>query len=114
MYAHYTPGSESMRELTADDIDGICSVYSPDGMRSVASEASSTGTLPEVTCDPTPRHGFTTQCMSASSSPSSSCSLRGAAASGRDEGAGGVTLVGGLALGVAIRLRRRRHGPSAS
>ncbi len=75
MYAHYTEGDEVMRNLTEDDITGICSVYSPDGLRHVAVAASPSGTLPEAACDPTPRHGFSTQCMSTASS---SCSAGGA------------------------------------
>jgi hypothetical protein len=115
MYAHYTPGSEAMRELTADDIDGICTIYPPDGMRAVSVDASATGTLPEVTCDPTPRHGFTTQCMSAGSSSSSaspstssSCALRRQARDGRDESAGAFALLGAITVGSV--LRRRRNG----
>ena len=72
MYAHYTVGSELMRALTGDDITGICSIYSPDGLRHVAKAASASGTLLETACDPTPRHGFTTQCMG---SAASSCSV---------------------------------------
>ncbi len=115
MYAHYAPGSENMRGLTEDDVDGICGIYSPDGMRHVSADASVTGTLPEATCDPTPRHGFTTECMGDSSSspsppPSSWCSLRGGAGARDHEGEGGLALVGAIALGTAIRRRRGRRG----
>jgi hypothetical protein len=64
MYAQYSPGDEAMRSLTVDDTTGICSIYHPDGTRSVATAVASSGSLAELTCDPTPRHGFTSQCMS--------------------------------------------------
>src|SRR5262249_51371510 len=34
MFAHYTPGSSTLRVLAADDVAGICSVYRPGGDRS--------------------------------------------------------------------------------
>jgi hypothetical protein len=57
MYAHYQPGSTAMRNLTSDDVQGICSIYAPDGTRAAAA-----GAVPELSCDPTPRHGFSTTC----------------------------------------------------
>jgi len=62
MYVHYTPGSTTMRALTSDDADGICAVYPPGGLRSVDSSVAGGGVVAEVACDPTPRHGFQTQC----------------------------------------------------
>ena len=29
MFASYTPGTKSLRTLTQDDIDGICTIYPP-------------------------------------------------------------------------------------
>jgi hypothetical protein len=58
MFAHYQPGSTAMRNLTSDDVLGICTVYRPDGDRTLSGES----TVPQDACDPTPRHGFTTQC----------------------------------------------------
>ncbi len=57
MFAHYTQGATSMRNLTADDIQGICTIYPADGTRTTAN-----GPLAEVTCDPTPRHGYSGTC----------------------------------------------------
>ena len=57
MFAHYTQGSTSMRNLSADDVQGICSIYAPDGTRSTVD-----GDLAEGPCDPTPRHGYSGTC----------------------------------------------------
>jgi len=105
MYAHYTPGEDVMRSLTADDVSGICTIYAPDGNREVAQAASATGVLMQEACDPTPRHGFTTQCMPASSS----CSVsRGA---GRSGSSGAGPLLGLMGVASLLRARRRRAKP---
>jgi len=105
MYAHYTQGDEVMRNLTVDDIAGLCSIYSPDGTRNVAQAASSTGSLAEGACDPTPRHGFSTQCMSTASS---SCSL-GSVGGGRHGESGGTSAVLMGAVAAVVRASRRRR-----
>jgi hypothetical protein len=56
MYAHYRTGAASP---TSDDIAGICDIYSTDGTRS-----TSAGALSADTCDPTPRHGYSSLCGS--------------------------------------------------
>ncbi len=58
MFANYTPGATAMRNLTSDDVAGICEVYRPDGTRAVLSGK----VTPGPQCDPTPRRGFTSQC----------------------------------------------------
>jgi hypothetical protein len=62
MYAHYTRGSTTMRVLTPDDADGICAVYPPGGLRSVDPSVADGGIVAQRPCDPTPRHGFQSQC----------------------------------------------------
>ncbi len=52
MYASYQFGDTSLRSLSQDDIDGICTIYPP-GRKAGA-------------CNPTPRHGYSSQCASAS------------------------------------------------
>jgi len=104
MDAHYTPGTDRMRYLTADDIDGICSTYAPDGTRHVAKAASASGVLPEEACDPTPRHGFTTACMPTTGG--SSCAVA-RQAGGRVDAPD--ALWGAHALGAVVILRRRRR-----
>lgn len=69
MFAHYKQGSTAMRNLTSDDVNGICAIYPPNGTRNV-----DMGTVTEDACDPTPRHGFTTDCAAAST-PSKGCQV---------------------------------------
>lgn len=47
MFVEYLPMTTELRSLEPDDADGICAAYPP-------------GT--ETACDPTPRHGFSTEC----------------------------------------------------
>lgn len=82
MYAFYTLGSTTKRVLSADDMAGICSVYLPNGMRvaetwTSGNDAGWTVAAPigEAACDPTPRHGFQSQCATPQSSSSPSCSM---------------------------------------
>jgi MYXO-CTERM domain-containing protein len=108
MYAHYTQGSTVMRTLTQDDIAGICSIYSPDGTRNTdATAVPPNGQVPEGACDPTPRGGWTSNCMSTSSSIK--CSVSGGVGSDGQTGRPFVFAVIALgALGAVVR-RRRRH-----
>lgn len=57
MFAHYTEGATSMRNLSTDDVAGICTIYPPDGTR-----ATGNGPLAEGACNPTPRHGYSSTC----------------------------------------------------
>ncbi len=91
MFAHYTQGSTSMRNLSADDVQGICTIYAPDGTRDTAA-----GPLAEGPCDPTPRHGYSGVCGGAGG-----CS---AAPVGRSP----FSFASGLVALGAIALRRRR------
>jgi Matrixin len=54
MNAFYKPGSNV---LSADDVAGICAIYSPDGSRSTQN-----GSVAGMTCDPQPPEGFTDGC----------------------------------------------------
>ena len=114
MYAHYHPGSTT---LTADDVAGICSIYPPDGTR-----ATSFGPLPGDSCDPTPRHGFSTQCtpdggdlpdggikesgvtITLCPPPSGGCAI----ARSRSRPGFGMALCGLLGLGAMARRRQLR------
>jgi len=115
MYAHYQPGQTSMRDLTEDDVSGICSIYPPDGTRT-----TSIGTpIPEGACDPTPRHGFSTQCAAPESKACIKTTI-GAHADRNGNGGGVATDVNDArvalaSLGVIACVmigRRRRRGRS--
>jgi MYXO-CTERM domain-containing protein len=107
MLARYTPGTTSMRTLSSDDTAGICSIYLPDGNRAVDPSVAAPGTLMEAACDPTPRHGFQSECAQPVSS--STCSL--GAAPGGPPGEEHPLFEGGalLSLALAASLRRRRR-----
>lgn len=94
MYAKYV--GTSMRSLGADDVDGICSIYAPDGTRATADGGVAAGD-----CDPTPRHGFASDCQNGQSS---GCSCTTAPRS-RDRGS--VAWLAAFAFVVRRRSRAR-------
>jgi hypothetical protein len=96
MFASYSPGMTAMRNLTADDVDGICTVYRPDGERAVLDGK----VTPGPQCDPTPRRGFTGDCEEA---PKKSC-LGSSIASSKPAPLGWLALVG--AIGAFLLARR--------
>jgi hypothetical protein len=113
MFAHYTPGSSTMRVLTDDDVQGICTVYPPGGVRSVDTSvpgAGQGGLLAESTCDPTPRHGISKECKNP---PSKACAVAAGAPAPlpRSEGCTTATLgTAGIAAFFLARRRQRKSG----
>ena len=103
MFAHYQPGSTSLRNLTQDDIAGICAIYRPDGMRTL----TGTETMAGDACDPTPRHGFSTQCAAPVKKGCGS-SIAGFV----HEGATDARYVAILAACIAVAICRRRSRES--
>lgn len=94
MFPVYNEHTTNLRNLSADDIAGICAIYPPG---------------PAITnCDPTPRHGFSSLCAADQTPPSKSgCSASPAPErDGRAASAGVLAALGALAL--AMRARRRR------
>jgi hypothetical protein len=100
MYAHYM-SSTSMRTLTADDVAGLCSIYPPNGTRNVDPTVAASGSVTEDSCDPTPRHGFTTQCAQP---PKSGCAV----AAGDPSGDGGTEIVFVALASFGIARKRKR------
>ncbi len=99
MFANYTPGATAMRNLTADDVAGVCSVYRPDGARAVLNGK----VTPGPQCDPTPRRGYTSTCEEPTTKTCTKSQLAGA--SPVTPGWIGVAL--GLAGVLAARRSRR-------
>jgi uncharacterized protein (TIGR03382 family) len=104
MYPTYNAGATNMRNLTQDDITGICDVYHPDGERTVLDDMGDKIT-PGDACDPTPRGGFQSACPVASTS-SCAMSARGPASS---SGVGLAASVAFGVLGASLLVRRRRR-----
>jgi hypothetical protein len=98
MFESYKPGDLSLRDLSADDIAGICDIYPP-------------GSDIPTDCDATPRHGFSTLCaaqQSSSQEVGGCCTVAPGAAS-----PGGTAASATAALGALLLLgRRRRHAAS--
>jgi len=88
MYATYAPGETKLRTLEPDDVAGICAIYPP-------------GKDPKA-CDPTPRHGFSTEC--ASPDEEKGCCTT---APGRSGPSGGAALAFALGAWVVAASRRR-------
>lgn len=99
MFARYDPGTTRMRILTDDDVNGICTVYRPDGDRAVLN--GKVTAAPQ--CDPTPRGGFTRTCDDA---PESCAVPEGLPSRGTSGLAAFVVVLGGAL--VARRRRPRR------
>jgi Matrixin len=99
MYYNYDTLETKKQFLKNDDVQGICSIYRPDGTRATGVE----GKTPLVAgpCDPTPKRGLSSTC------PVDSCSVHGAnvATAGSACAAWVLTLV----LGAGV-LRRRSRG----
>ncbi len=100
MYASYNVSETYQRVLSPDDIQGICTIYRPDGDRAVFN--GKVTAAPQ--CDPTPRGGYTTQCLEPSK-----CSSTAVGTRVRTSGAPAVFLA--LVL-VGGGLRRRARSSS--
>jgi hypothetical protein len=107
MYYAYAVGSTNMRELTSDDVEGICTIYPPNGTRTVDPSIDG-GSIPEDTCDPTPRHGFSTTCAGPISHGGCAMSPAGSRSDG-----GAIWTMGFLGATAAMLLgARSRRRPS--
>ncbi len=94
MRATYAPGTDDLRNLGADDVSGICTIYPPE--------------KPMTACDFTPRYGFSADCSMAANA-GRGCSLA-PHAPGSGRGSGGAPIAVSLAVGLAVALGRRKSG----
>jgi hypothetical protein len=108
MFANYTPGATAMRNLTADDVAGICTVYRPDGARAVLDGKVTMGDQ----CDPTPRRGYTSACAEPQKSGcgSSSSQIARRVSGSQAPGESSAWIGMGLALAGVVAMRRSRRG----
>ena len=111
MYYLYSPGTDGKRTLNSDDIKGACAIYEPSGERDVAGFVGDGGLVAAGTCDPTPRNGFSSPCVSDAGNqppeaPSTALTCR-ATAGPAPHPQPIAWLVGGALLGRAMRGRRR-------
>ena len=107
MFAIYARGTTTMRTLHDDDRAGLCSIYPPSGAR-VVDPSVSGGSVPEDACDPTPRHGFSTQCGQAPSKGCAVADARGAGAGSRSAAEDLVLAAAALTMAVGAARRRFR------
>lgn len=104
MYPTYNAGATNMRNLTNDDITGVCSIYHPDGQRVVFDNSGGQLTKGDA-CDPTPRGGLQSACPTPGTSSTCSIPTRGVGSSPRLPF--GVVL--GSTVAVVLLLRRARR-----
>ncbi|MBX3206152.1 MAG: matrixin family metalloprotease [Labilithrix sp.] len=93
MFASYSPGSMTQRELHPDDVAAVCGIYPENG---------------GVACNTEPRNGFSAECDDPE--PKGLCSVQ-PASSGVSYGALAIVLGSGL---VAARARRRNNASMTS
>jgi hypothetical protein len=107
MFYYYSPGSTTKRMLTADDEAAICATYPSDGTRSVAASVAAGGKVIESPADPTPRHGFQSQCAQP---PGPGCAV-GTAGQRAPAPWAGLAVA---SLSVAVRRQRARRRSRAA
>lgn len=90
MTVEYVPGDTSLRDLHPDDAAAVCATFPPSG-EDLAS------------CDPEPRHGFSTVCGD-DAPPAEGCSCH---IGPRPTNQGWLAIVA-MGLGIGVRRRRRR------
>jgi hypothetical protein len=105
MFARYLPGRTKMRDLMRDDVEGICAVYPPTGIRNVDPSIDA-GVIPASECDPAPRRRFLSECRPPEDEED--CAVHGGP--GRPSRAYGVVALG---LFVGALLARRRAARSS-
>src|SRR5262249_49722213 len=59
----------ALRTLTVDDITGLCTIYPNATTRNVSPTAQQPASIPAGPCDPNPRHGLATECVSPAVEP---------------------------------------------
>jgi hypothetical protein len=97
MWAQYSTGNDSFRDLSPDDVDAICTVYPPATAK---------------VCDYSPRQGFSPQCGIYPSGNGSCAIARGAF--GGHPRSSAVEVLFALAAPAILRARGRRKSASSA
>lgn len=92
MFYSYVAADTKLRTLEADDIAGVCAIYPP------GKDVNA--------CDPTPRHGFSTEC--GSEVDDKGCCTTAPGGPSRSGTAAVVALLAAVGLGAARKRRKRR------
>jgi hypothetical protein len=100
MFAAYQQHDTSLRDLSADDVAGICAIYPP-------------GPPVGDDCDTTPRHGFSPLCGADQPDPSTCCTVAPGSATGQAPAAITAIALGALVLGGRKARRRLSRGGRA-
>lgn len=95
MFASYTQGTISLRDLSQDDIDAICAAYPP-------------GPPISANCDPTPQNGFSSVCAADLSTTLGGCCSVAPGAPDASRGPGPWLGALGLLLSLHRLISRRR------
>lgn len=96
MFDKYQAGSVGLRTLDPDDIRGVCAIYPPD--------------RETPACDPTPRHGFASECAIETANITGCCTT----APGHENAGKGSAGLLGVSLLSALFVRRRHKREKAA
>lgn len=102
MFAAYKPGTDELRTLSEDDVDGLCAIYPDAQTRVVSPKVSPTKTIVAEACNPAPRRGFTPLCVAPKEDESCAITPRSQAP------VGSLAMAGLVGAGVLVVRRRRR------
>lgn len=107
MYASAKPHTTTLRTLTQDDIEGLCTIYPKETIRSVSAALSSSETLASTACNPTPNRGLASTCVGTEAPDAESQS--GCSTSPAPLGRGAVWATASLSIAACLLVLRRRR-----
>lgn len=102
MFAAYKPGTDELRTLSEDDVDGLCAIYPDAQTRVVSPKVSPTQTIVADACNAEPRRGFTPLCFVPKEEESCAVTPRS------QTPVASLALAGLVGAGVLVARRRRR------
>lgn len=106
MYWSANPGNTFQRILSPDDVNAVCTIYRPDGNRSVVVNGKEEKAAKGVGCNPTPTGGFSRECED------NACNVNGTVGRSPSSPALGCAFAAIGALAIGRRVRRRKSDAS--